>query len=366
MRVVIDAVPLLIRSAGVKNYLYHWIQQLRRVAGGDTIATFPALSGFGPLRHNRSIAGGWRTGTGLAALALANYSGLPVLDWLTHGADIFHSSGLTRHPPRRARLTATIHDMTCWLMPELHPAANLRADRNFEAILRRADRLIAVSESTKTDAVRVLGLRPEKITVIHSGIAAPFFDVSGEAIDTVRARYGLHLPFVLFIGTIEPRKNIDMLLDAFEALPAAVRREFELVMAGPMGWASAETAARVRTVRYLGYIPEPDIAPLTAAATIFAYPSLYEGFGFPVAQAMAAGTPAIASNVSSLPEITGDAALLIDPRSPGELRDALSRLLLSPTLRAELAAKGRARARAFRWETCAAQSLVFFQEVAGG
>src|SRR5208283_4225193 len=200
MRVVIDAVPLLIRSAGVKNYLYHWIEHLRRAAGGDTaIATFPALSDFGPLKHNCSIAGRWRTGTGLAALALANYTPLPVLDWLAAGADVFHASGLTRHPPRHARLTATIHDMTCWLMPELHPAANLRADRNFEAILRRADGLIAVSESTKRDAVRVLGLRPEKITVIHSGIAAPFFDPSAEAIDAVRTRYCLKRPFVLFI-----------------------------------------------------------------------------------------------------------------------------------------------------------------------
>jgi alpha-1,3-rhamnosyl/mannosyltransferase len=366
MRVVIDAVPLLVRSAGVKNHLYHWIEHLRRAAGEETVSTFPALSGFGPLRHNRSIAGGWRTGTGLAALALANYSGLPVLDWLTHDADVFHCSGLTRHPPRRARLTATIHDMTCRLMPELHPAANLRADRNFERILRRADGLIAVSESTKRDAVRVLGLRPEKIAVIHSGIAAAFFDASGEAIDAVRARYGLNRPFVLFVGTIEPRKNIDMLLDAYEGLPASVRQEFELVVAGPMGWAAAETTARVRRVRYLGYIPEPDIAPLTAAATVFAYPSLYEGFGFPVAQAMAAGTPVIASNVSSLPEITGDAAVLIDPRSPGELRDGLRRLLLSPTLRAELAGKGRERAGGFRWEACATRSLVFFREVAGG
>src|ERR1039458_7288209 len=123
MRVVIDAVPLLIRSAGVKNYLYHWIDHLRRAAGGDDIATFPALGDFGPLWHNRSIAGGWRTATGLAALALANYSRLPVLDWLAHGADVFHTSGLTRHPPRRPRLTATIHDMTCWLMPEIGRAS---------------------------------------------------------------------------------------------------------------------------------------------------------------------------------------------------------------------------------------------------
>src|SRR5207245_10166265 len=115
-------------------------------------------------------------------------------------------------------------------------------------------------------------------------------------------------------------------------------------------------------IRYLGYVPEPDIAALTAAATVFAYPSLYEGFGFPVAQAMAAGVPVVTSNVSSLPEITGGAALLIDPRSQSELRDALVRLLLSPDLRVEIAARGRLRARAFLWESCAVNSLAFLSQ----
>jgi alpha-1,3-rhamnosyl/mannosyltransferase len=117
-------------------------------------------------------------------------------------------------------------------------------------------------------------------------------------------------------------------------------------------------------VRYLGYIPEPDLAPLTAAAAIFAYPSLYEGFGFPLAQAMAAGVPSVTSNVSSMPEIAGDAALLIDPRSVTELRDALERLMLSPGLRSELAAKGRLQASRFSWESAAAQSLAFFEQAA--
>jgi alpha-1,3-rhamnosyl/mannosyltransferase len=120
---------------------------------------------------------------------------------------------------------------------------------------------------------------------------------------------------------------------------------------------------RLRAVRYLGYIPERDLAPLTAAATVFAYPSLYEGFGFPVAQAMAAGVPVITSNVSSLPEVAGDAALLIDPRSQSELRTALARLLTSPDLRTALAQSGRARAAAFHWQECAARSIRFFQEI---
>lgn len=358
MHIAIDATPLLIRSAGVKNYLYYWIDHLRRQGGAHTIGTVPALESIGPLTHDASVAGPLRTVAGLGALALSNHTPLPVLDWLTARADVFHASTLIAHPPRRPRLTATIHDMTCWLMPELHPAANLRAERRFADLLKRADRLIAVSESTKNDAARVLGLNPEKMAVIHSGIADSFFDAgSGD----VRRRYSLPRPFVLALGTIEPRKNIDALLDAFEALPPDLRAEFDLVVAGPMGWASEKTVARLEAYRYLGYVPERDLAPLTAAAAVFAYPSLYEGFGFPVVQAMAAGVPVVTSNVSSLPEIAGDAAVLVDPRSLAELRGALVNLLESPDLRAEYAARGRRRSERFRWPECAARSLRFFE-----
>lgn len=363
MIVAIDATPLLVRSAGVKNYLYYWIEHLRRQAGRETIRTLPPLDSLGPLAHEASIAGRIRTLAGLGALALSNHTPLPVLEWLSARADIFHASTLVAHPPRRPRLTATIHDMTAWLMPELHPPSNRRAERTFAELLRRADRLIAVSESTRADAVRVLGLRPEKITVIHSGIADAFFTA---APGDVRERYRLDRPFVLSLGTIEPRKNLGALLKAFQALPDVLRAEFELVVAGPMGWASRAAAEGLKSVRYLGYIPERDLAPLTAAATVFVYPSLYEGFGFPVAQAMAAGVPVITSNVSALPEIAGDAAVLIDPRSQAELRDALARLLESSDRRRDLAALGRARAECFRWPECAARSLRFFQAALDG
>jgi alpha-1,3-rhamnosyl/mannosyltransferase len=365
MKVLIDAAPLLVRSAGVKNYLYYWIAALRRAAPAGAIRTFPGLGAGRPLDHERPAAGFWRTWTGLAALALANHTPLPVLDALAGDADIYHASSLVRRPPRRPRLTTTLHDLTSRIMPELHPAANLRADSQLEEHLRRAHRIIAVSESTRNDAVRLLRMPPEKFVVIHSGVAEAFFHVDPGAIASVCARYGLRRPFVLSIGTVEPRKNMSALVSAFEALPASLQDEFDLVLAGPMGWADAATAQRVRTVRYLGYVPEPDIAPLTAAATVFAYPSLYEGFGFPVAQAMAAGVAVITSNVSALPEIAGDAALLVDPRSQSELRDALSRLLLYPEIRARMVDRGRERAEQFRWETCAAKSLQFFREAAG-
>jgi len=363
--VVIDATPLLVRSAGVKNYLYHWITHLRRIAGADYIRTFPALDELGDLHHDRSIAGRRRTFMGLAELALANYSPLPVLDWAMRGADILHATSVIQRPPRGRRLTATLLDMTGFLMPELHTPANQRAEQNFANLARAADGLIAISASTRDDAVRILGIAPEKITVIHLGVAESFFDPDATGIDRVRERYGLKRPFVLFVGTIEPRKNIDALIDAWRDLPASTREEFELVIAGPSGWAGEQTKVRLQSVRYLGYVPEADLAPLTAAATVFAYPSLYEGFGFPVAQAMAAGVAVITSNVSSLPEIAGDAAVLVDPRSRAELRDGLKLLLDSPSLRAGLVVRGTVRAKAFHWETCAARSLEFFEKVAG-
>lgn len=363
---VIDAVPLLIRSAGVKNYLYYWITHLRRAAGTDTVATFPALGELGPLEHEASVAGRWRTLSGLGALALANYTQLPVLSLAARGAGVFHATNLVRRPPLNARLSTTLHDMTSRLMPELHPRGNLRADAAFASLVRRADGIIAVSASTRDDAVRTLGIPAWRITVIHSGIADAFFSPPAAAADEVRRRYGLTRPFVLFVGTVEPRKNIDGLLDAWAAMPAGVREEFDLVLAGPLGWAPPATAARVRSMRYLGYVPEPDLAPLTAAAAVFAYPSLYEGFGFPVAQAMAAGIPVVTSNVSSLPEIAGDAALLVDPRSQQELCDALMRLLTSPSLCAELSARGRERSQRFRWERCAAESWEYFRKLADG
>lgn len=358
MRIVIDATPLLIRSAGVKSYLYYWIEHLRRAAGAEAIRTFPSLPQLGPLRHDGSIAPLLPTLRGLAGLAAANCSPLPVFDWAARRATVFHATSLVRRPPRRVRLTTTIHDMTSWLHPELHRSATIDGDRAFGELMRRADALIAVSASAKDDAVRLAGIPPGKITVIHSGIPAAFFDPRG--VSEVRERYRLTRPFVLFIGTIEPRKNLDLLFDAWQAMPASLRDEFELVIAGPVGWASEATKARLGKFRHLGYLPEPDIAPLTAAAAVFAYPSLYEGFGFPVVQAMAAGVPVVTSNVSSLPEVAGDAAVLIDPRSLAELRDALCRLLLSPDLRADLSLRGKARAARFRWERCAAESLEFF------
>jgi alpha-1,3-rhamnosyl/mannosyltransferase len=244
------------------------------------------------------------------------------------------------------------------------------ADQKFaDLILKRADGLIAVSEATRDDAVRILRLSPEKIRVIYHGVADSFFRVCTKDAEAVRARHDLARPYLLFVGTIEPRKNVDLLLNAYQSLPRDTREEFDLVIAGPPGWAQNETLVRLSQpspgIRYLGYVDELSLPGLFAGATAFVYPSLYEGFGFPVVQAMAAGVPVITSSVSALPEIAGGAAMLIDPRSETELRGAMQEVLTSGPRRERLVELGRANARRFSWKECARRSLHFFEEVTG-
>jgi alpha-1,3-rhamnosyl/mannosyltransferase len=367
MRIFIDAIPLLVRSAGVKNYLFHWIVELRRLLGDDRVRLFPFLDRLPALDHEGSVVDGPGT-LGRQALFFAmNRWPNHIADLMAPAEGIFHATKLI-HPPRQLRLTATLHDVTCWLMPEFHQASNVAAEKRFaEVIWKRASGLIAVSENTRRDAIEVLGLKPEAIRVVHPGVAQPFFEATEASAAAARAKYGLGRPYALYVGTIEPRKNLDRLLDAWQTLSAPVREEFELVVVGPQGWRSERTMARLREtregVRYLAYVPEPDLPGITAGATIFVYPSLYEGFGFPVAQAMAAGVPVITSNVSSLPEVTGGAAELVDPRSEAELGAALERVLTSAGTRERLASAGRRRAACFRWERCARESAEVFAAI---
>jgi glycosyltransferase involved in cell wall biosynthesis len=358
MRITIDATSALLRSAGVKGYTYHLLRHLRRQAGADdVISAFPMVGDWNVLDHEHSA---WPLIPTLGRLALlhsVNVFGHRILDRVLNGAQVFHASNLVRCAPGRARLTATVHDLTSWIMPEVHTEATARADRSFaQRILKRADGLIAVSENTRQDAIRVLGLQPERIRTIHSGVPSEYFD----AIPRPRDK-----PYVLYVGTVEPRKNLGTLLDAWGSLNPDLREHFDLIVAGPEGWHSSGTMTRIRQEAvYLGYVPESEMPGLIAGASLFVYPSLYEGFGFPVVQAMAANVPVLCSNTSCLPEITGGAAALIDPRSVSEITAQLSRLLESPAERTRLAQLGRIQAERFKWDRCAAESLEFFREVA--
>jgi alpha-1,3-rhamnosyl/mannosyltransferase len=356
MRILIDATPVLLRSVGVKTYLYHWIQYLCQLAGNEQILTFPRLDKLAPLNHERSILTPSETFPKLALLHFANLSST-LAGWATPKADVFHVSNQIRNPPKKTKLTATIYDLTCRLMPELHTAANIQADESLARnVLQKADALIAISENTRSDAIRLLDLDPERVQVIYPGVPEVYFGA--------QPRPAGH-PYVLYVGTIEPRKNVDTLLDAWQGF--RLRNDFDLVIVGSKGWGSEKTMARLGSrpqgVRYLGYVGEDELPGLTAGATAFLYPSLYEGFGFPVAQAMAAGVPVITSNSSCLPEIAGQGALLVDPRSTIEIQAALEKLLTSQSLCDKLGSAGTDLARRYRWDACARQSLQFFRRL---
>jgi glycosyltransferase involved in cell wall biosynthesis len=189
-------------------------------------------------------------------------------------------------------------------------------------------------------------------------------------LDRVRRRYGLPERFALFLGAMEPRKNLLRLLDAWANIKPAIRHETWLVVAGADGWLNDGVRARVAAlgltdhVRFTGYVDSDDVAALYSLATVFAYPSLWEGFGLPVLEAMACGTPVLASDVSSLPEVAGDAAVLVSPTDVEAIADGLTRLLDDAALRADLVARGLRRAAGFSWERCARETLAVYRAVA--
>lgn len=290
-------------------------------------------------------------------------------DGLFPGVDLFHA---TDHLlPRLASVPSvfTLHDLTCRLMPAAHTPLN----RWFHLLLlphflRQAAAVIAVSECTRRDAVRLYGLDEGKVHVVHEGVSPHFRPAGAAEVAAVRRKYGLPERYILHVGTIEPRKNLVTLLDAW----AALRREGapqRLVIAGRRGWRCGAFFARLRElgveeeVTLPGFVEETDLPALYSAADLFAFPSLYEGFGLPVLEAMACGVPVVCSCTSSLPEVAGEAALLLDPHDPAAWAGAMGRALADPALREGLRAAGLAHARRFTWQAAARRTQQVYRAV---
>jgi glycosyltransferase involved in cell wall biosynthesis len=275
--------------------------------------------------------------------------------------DVLHSPHYTR-PLRKLPCASVvgIMDLTFFELPEYHTLLKRTFFRAMiPAAARRADRIITISNSTRNDAIKWLGLDAARIDVTPLAVSPDYrADVPPASIGQVRARYGLPASYVLYVGRLEPRKNLPRLVDAYEKLvrrsPAAPR----LVLAGAPGWHWRETEASIRrlgsTVKTLGYVPEVDLPALYAGAVVFLYPSLYEGFGIPVLEALACGVPTITSSRSATAEVAGDAAELVDPHDADDIARALSRLLEDPARREELRRRGLARAAEYSWDRTAA------------
>ncbi|MBI5563944.1 MAG: glycosyltransferase family 4 protein [Chloroflexi bacterium] len=267
-------------------------------------------------------------------------------------------------------MVLTIHDMSLFLYAGTQPLRSLLTVRPLiPALARRAVAIMTPSAEARRDMIRRLGLPPEKIHVIYNAPSAQYRPVTDSAeLDRVRRQYELPSKFVLYVGTLEPRKNIPRLLRAF----AQVRRacpEVRLIIAGQLGWKheavwrEIEVLGLKDVVHWLGYIPGCDLPALYSLATVFAFPSLYEGFGLPVIEAMACGTPVLTSRDTALAEVAGDAAQLIDPLEVDAIATGLIRLLNDAALRDELRARGLCRAGEFSWARAAEETVKVYEQV---
>jgi glycosyltransferase involved in cell wall biosynthesis len=281
--------------------------------------------------------------------------GLLAEPWGPRSAAVFH--GLNQRLPRMRlrRAVATFHDLFVMTGEYSTPEFRARFTRQARQAAARADAVIAVSAFTRSQVESLLGVPGSRIRVIHHGTRVLAFpEVKREKI-------------VLNVGAIQKRKNIARLVEAFET----VGRDWKLVLAGAAGFGSEDILARIgrsparERISVLGYISPGDLARWYARAMVFAFPSLDEGFGMPLLEAMAAGTPVVTSNRSALPEVAGEAALLVAPEDTAALADALRDLTESESLRAELARRGAARAREFTWEKAVRQTWDVYRELLG-
>lgn len=295
-----------------------------------------------------------------------------VKEWLLGPVDLVHSTTFCvppLSPPKR--LVVTIYDLSFMVHPEFHVEVNVQhCLAGTRAALERADAILAISEHTRRDLVDRLGARPERIIVTplaHNPTYKPVTDALRLA--SVQRRYDLPERFVLFVGTLEPRKNLMRLVQAYATLPPSLRRHVSLVIAGGPGWLSESLRREVGErgladrVRFIGYVRDEDMASLYSLATVFAYPSLYEGFGLPVLEAMACGVPVLTSNVSSLPEVAGGAAVLVAPTDVEAIADGLTQLLDDGALAAKLVARGLEWSTNFSWDRCARETLAVYESV---
>lgn len=370
LKVAIDARQLVLGPSGDRTYLLNLLREYPGLAPDWRFA----------LCYERDGPAGLPTDVSGDSFSVHRLPAFPGWLWTpmawprflrTAGAHVGHAQYLV--PPRAPCPTVvTIHDVSFLRHPEWFPARAVRVMRRLIPWSARwATRIITGSEHAADEISGLCGVAREKVVVMPYAAGADFTPGDRHrAREHVAAAYGLTDRYVLAVGLIQPRKNLPRLLEAFVAV---TRRHNDVVLAvagrdGPEAQAVRQLVAGlglVGRVRFLGSVPEADLPELYRAATMLVYPSLYEGFGLPALEAMACGTPVVASCTTSLPEVVGEAGLLVDPLSVGEIAQAMERVLSDADLAARLSAAGLARAQRFSWRRCAEQHLALFADLVG-
>jgi len=367
MRVAIDTRK--IHDFGIGTYIRNLLRQLARI---DRTSEYLLLSREADLGIAAQLGPNFRS----VREPSPNYSLREQVHvpWVLRRErpDVFHAPHYVLPPAVRCRSVVTIHDCIHLMFPQYLPnrLALTYARGSIRMAAKRATRVLTVSESSKRDILRFVDVAASKIDVIYNAYDERFgVEPREEDVVRVRERYQLHDEFVLYAGNVKPHKNLERLIVAFDQVRKRGLEHLKLVLIGDdiSKYAALRRAVHShqlhKYVRFLGYLPEETLAVMYRLAGVFVFPSLYEGFGLPPLEAMASGTPVVTSNVSSLPEVAGDAAVLVDPYDPSAIADGIERVLCDERLRRDLRARGLIRARQFSWEASVARVREIYGEV---
>ncbi len=369
MRVAFDGTTLRPGRTGVGYYTEHLLQHLAAEGPDDDIIVLSnrPVETTRPLpSHVRVVTSGWR---------------LPRIVWMQSQAprllerlqpDVVHFTNGIVPMASPVPVVVTIHDMSLTLYPGYHPPRRVLLNRPLVNLAaRRADAIITVSESSKRDIVRSYGLSPQRVHVVHEAAAPAFRPIHDlGALTRVRRQYGLADRFILYVGTIEPRKNLPKLIEAFARRRRRGDLTHQLVCVGPYGWLSRDIEALLDrlqvndSVLFTGYVPFHDLAAFYNLAEMFVFPSIYEGFGLPVIEAMACGTPVITGHVAALDEVAGGAVEHVEALEVEAIGDALVRLAQDRDRRQALTRAGLQRAQFFSWARAARETAIVYRHAA--
>ena len=371
MRIVFDGTTLTPFRTGVGYYTEHLLQHLARevVHTGDEIVVVSnqPIDTQAPLPPHVRVHEGHRFPIRIGWMQLRAQSALEALQ-----PDVAHFTNGMIPLGSPSPTVVTVHDMSLRLYPGCHPLRRLVLNRPLMHLaIRQASSIVTVSNSARRDLLRLHGVAADRVAVVHEAASPVFRPITDrDRLEDMRARYNLPRRFMLYVGTIEPRKNLARLMAAF----AEARRRgiaHHLVCVGPYGWSSRDLSGHIDrlgirdVVHFTGYVPFDHLPSIYNLGDFFVFPSLYEGFGLPVVEAMACGVPVLTSSTSSLAEVAGDAAITIDPTNTDAIADAIVRLATDTELRRDRSERGLQRARSFSWEQSAREMLAVYHRAAG-
>jgi glycosyltransferase involved in cell wall biosynthesis len=371
MKIGLDISLTIGEKAGVGYYTYNLVKNLAKIDKINNYILYPFYyyifhpefkEAFCPEQKNFKLNLEWLSKKTITKLWFSNK--IPK-EWFFPKVDVLHSTTFCVPTKGYKKIIATIYDVSFLTHPEFHIEENIaHCFKGTSDAVKHADKIIAISRNTKNDLIKYFNCDPAKIAVTYLGANKRFVPINDKyQTETIKKKYGIKNKYIFNLGSIEPRKNISGLIEAYAMLPNELKNEYDLVIAGGKGWKNSGIYNMVKQlhlteyIAFIGFVDDDDLPYLYNEASVFVYPSHYEGFGLPVLEAMACGCPVISSNISSIPEVVGEAGILINPTDTEELKENIKKVLVDVSLAKEMSRRGIIQSQKFNWENCAKKTL---------